>query len=217
MPLPLYININRSENLTAQMGHRWPIIGGYVARPPSYPFAQYTPGIREIQFGEVERQDVVLPAWPESGRRALAAYRIRYITMDLESNKDEYFARVRPLLADLGIPSPIFVDETLEVYTTPDTWTVAPIAFLGRGGNRSNASRIATFAGAGWGSGLRCVCSTLLLLRRLCDSHAGLKHMLIHDHSPGRWMARLWARSIFPLDAYWRAHCTSCSLPVSTS
>ena len=133
MPLPLYININRSENLTAQMGHRWPIIGGYVARPPAYPFAQYTPGIRDIQFGEVERQDVVLPTWPESGRRALAAYRIRYITMDLESDKDEYFARVRPLLVDLGIPSPIFVDETLEVYATPDTWPIAPIAFLGEG------------------------------------------------------------------------------------
>jgi hypothetical protein len=133
MPLPLYININRSENLTAQMGHRWPIVGGYVARPPAYPFAQHTPGIRDIQFGEVERQDVVLPTWPESGRRALAAYRIRYITMDLESNKDEYFARVRPLLADLGIPSPIFVDETLEVYATPDTWPIAPIAFLGEG------------------------------------------------------------------------------------
>ena len=48
-------------------------------------------------------------------------------------------------------------------------------------------------------------------------SHAGLKHMPIHDHSPGCSMARLWARSIFPLDAYWRAHCTSYSLPVSTS
>jgi len=48
-------------------------------------------------------------------------------------------------------------------------------------------------------------------------SYAGWEHMPIHDHSPGCSMARLWARSIFPLDAYWRAHCTSYSLPVSTS
>lgn len=133
MPLPLYININRSENLTAQMGHGWPIIGGYVARPPDYPFARYTPGVREIQFGEVERQDVVLPGWPESARRAIAAYRIRYIVMDLQSDKDEYFARVRPLLTELGIASPIFSDETLQVYTVPDAWQVTPVACLGDG------------------------------------------------------------------------------------
>ncbi len=48
-------------------------------------------------------------------------------------------------------------------------------------------------------------------------SHAGLKHMPIHDHLPGCSMARLWARSMFPLDAYQRAHCTSCSLLVSMS
>lgn len=133
MPLPLYININRSENLTAQMGHGWPIIGGYVARPPDYSFARYTPGIREIQFGAVERQDVVLPGWPESARRTLAAYRIRYITMDLQSDKDEYFARVRPLLSELGIESPVFADETLEVYAVPDAWQVTPVAYLGDG------------------------------------------------------------------------------------
>jgi len=133
MPLPLYININRSENLTAHMGHGWPIVGGYVARPPAYPFAQYTPGVREIQFGEVERRDVVVPGWPESGRRALAAYRIRYITMDLRSNKDDYFARVRPLLSELGIESPVFADATLEVYAVPDAWPVMPVAFLGDG------------------------------------------------------------------------------------
>lgn len=133
MPLPLYININRSENLTAQMGHGWPIIGGYVARPPEYSFARYTPGVREIQFGEVERRDVVMPGWPESARRALAAYRIRYITMDLQSHKDEYFARVRPLLSELGIESPVFADETLEVYAVPDSWQVTPVAYLGDG------------------------------------------------------------------------------------
>ncbi|ABU60098.1 hypothetical protein [Roseiflexus castenholzii] len=131
--LPLYLNVNRSENLTAQIGHGWPIIGGYVARPPAYVFPKYTPGVREIQFGEVERQDVVSPGWPESARRALAAYRIRYITMDLQSNKDEYFARLRPLLAELGIETPVFVDETLEVYAVPQAWRVVPVAFLGDG------------------------------------------------------------------------------------
>lgn len=133
IPLPLYLNVNRSENLTAQMGHGRPIIGGYVARPPAYSFTQYTPGVREIRYGEVERQDIVSPGWPESARRALAAYRFRYITMDLQSGADNYFARVRSLLAEMGITAPVFADETLEVYAVPDTWKVTPVVFLGDG------------------------------------------------------------------------------------
>lgn len=130
IPLPLYLNVNRSENMTAQMGHGRPIIGGYVARPPAYSFTQYTPGIREIRYGEVERQDVVSPGWPESARRALAAYHFRYITMDLQSGADDYFARVRSLLAEMGIAAPVFADETLEVYAVPDSWQVTPIVYL---------------------------------------------------------------------------------------
>lgn len=133
MPLPLYININRSENLTAQTAHGWPIVGGYVARPPAYPFARYTPGVREIQFGEVERDDVLAPGWPELARQALAAHRIRYIVMDRASDKEEYFARVRPLLADLGVTTPSFVDDTLEVYALPRDWPLTGLAYLGAG------------------------------------------------------------------------------------
>ncbi len=133
MPLPLYININRSENLTAQTAHGWPIVGGYVARPPAYPFARYTPGVREIQSGEVERDDVIAPGWPELARQALAAYRIRYVTLDRASDKEEYFARVRPLLVELGVGPPVVADERLEAYLVPRTWSVAPLACLGDG------------------------------------------------------------------------------------
>ncbi len=133
IPLPMYLYVNRSENLIAQMGHGRPIIGGYVARPPAYSFTQYTPGVREIRYGEVERQDVVSPGWPESARRALAAYRFRYITMDLQSGADVYFAHVRSLLAEMGVTTPVFADETLEVYAVPDTWEVTPVVFLGDG------------------------------------------------------------------------------------
>lgn len=84
-------------------------------------------------YGEVERQDVVSPGWPESARRALAAYRFRYITMDLQSGADTYFARVRSLLAEMGVTAPIFADETLEVYAVPDTWKITPVVFFGEG------------------------------------------------------------------------------------
>ncbi|MBX0326701.1 hypothetical protein K2Z83_03260 [Oscillochloris sp. ZM17-4] len=133
MPLPLYLNINRSENLTTQMVHHWPILGGYVARPPTYTFARYTPGVRELEGQLPPLDDVVSPGWPESGQRGLAAYAIRYITFDLTSDKDSYFARVRHHAELLQLGQPIFADTQLEVYEVPQTWPVGPIGYLGAG------------------------------------------------------------------------------------
>jgi hypothetical protein len=133
MPLPLYVNVNRSENLTTQVVHRWPILGGYVARPPAYPFATYTPGVRELEFGNAEPDDIVSPGWPELGRRALAAYAIRYVVMDLTSQKDQYFAQVRQRLRELGMTAPLVADASLEAYAIPRDWPAGPIGFLGAG------------------------------------------------------------------------------------
>jgi hypothetical protein len=133
MPLPLYYNINRSENLTPQTVHEWPILGGYVARPPAYPFIAYTPGVRELVSGRTEPNDIVTPGWPESGRRALAAYDIQYVTMDLTSDKDKYFSQVRERMQDLGVGAPLVADTDLEVYELPQTWPVLPVGFLGPG------------------------------------------------------------------------------------
>jgi hypothetical protein len=133
LPLPLYINVNRSENLTTQIAHHWPIIGGYVARPPSDPFAKYTPGLRELQDGVGTPNDIITPGWPAIGRAALADYAIRYIVLDLTTQKDQYFAGVRTLLRDLDVGPPLVADRTLEAYATPTSWAVQPIMFLGTG------------------------------------------------------------------------------------
>lgn len=134
MPLPLYYNINRSENLTPQTVHEWPILAGYVARPPAYPFGEYTPGVRQLQFGEPgEPDDIIQPGWPELGRQALAAYQIRFVTLDLTSDKARYFEQVRPIIRDLGLGEPLVADATLEAYAVPRTWPVRPVGFLGPG------------------------------------------------------------------------------------
>jgi hypothetical protein len=133
LPLPLYINVNRSENLTTQMVHGWPIVGGYVARPPSYPFGRYTPGLRELQDGVAQANDIVTPGWPESGRSALAAYAIRYVTLDLTARKDSYFDQVRDRLRELDFGAPIVADGTLEAYAVPRDWQPRPLMFLGGG------------------------------------------------------------------------------------
>jgi hypothetical protein len=133
MPLPLYINVNRSENLTPQMTHAWPILGGYIARPPEYSFARYTPGVRELEGAAPIPDDIVRPGWPEAGQRGLAAYGIRYVTLDLNSDKDDYFAIVRDHAAQLGLGAPIVADAALEVYQRPESWPVGPLGFLGAG------------------------------------------------------------------------------------
>jgi hypothetical protein len=132
MPLPMYLNINRSDNLTPQMTHGWPILGGYVARPPEYPFGKYMPGVRELQDGSVAN-DIVSPGWPDNARASLAASHIRYVTLDLTSNKDSYFRSVRALLSELQVGAPLVADAALEAYALPRDWSVQPFAFLGAG------------------------------------------------------------------------------------
>jgi len=133
LPLPLYMNVNRSDNLTAQMAHHWPIVGGYVARPPSDPFTKYTPGLRELQDGAATPNDIITPGWPATGRAALADYAIRYIVLDLTTQKDQYFADVRTLLRELEAEPALVADRTLEAYATPASWAAQPIMFLGAG------------------------------------------------------------------------------------
>lgn len=142
MALPMYVNINRIDHMNNQIVHHWPIFAGYVARPPAYRFAYETDGINQLREGRAEADDIVSPAWPEAGRRALAAYRIRYVTLDLTTErgdpklaagKPEYFAAVRQLLSELGVGGPLSADADLEAYAIPRDWPVGAVSSLGEG------------------------------------------------------------------------------------
>ncbi|GEM_PF-312707 len=142
MTLPMYVNTVRIEHMTNQIVHHWPIFAGYVARPPAYRFVYETNGISQLREGRADADDIINPGWPESGRRALAAYRIRYVTLDLTSErgdaklaagKPEYFAAVRQLLMELGVGTPLTADADLEAYAIPRDWPIGPIASLGEG------------------------------------------------------------------------------------
>ena len=142
MPLPMYVNINRIDNMANQIVHRWPIFAGYVARPPVYSYAYYTDGVNQLRTGEALVDDIVSPGWPESGRRALAADRVRYVALDLRTmhgdpklaaGKPEYFANVRQRLAELGVGAPLVADTDLEAYAIPHDWPVLPTGSLGPG------------------------------------------------------------------------------------
>jgi hypothetical protein len=142
MALPMYVNVNRIDHMVDQIVHKWPIFAGYVARPPLYEFAYYTSGVNELRTGRAQPGDIVSPGWPESGRRALAAYRIRYVTLDLTTmrgepklaaGKPEYFADVRALLNELGVGAPLVADSDLEAYAIPRDWPVMALGMLGPG------------------------------------------------------------------------------------
>jgi hypothetical protein len=142
MALPMYVNINQIDHMYNQMTHGWPIFAGYVARPPEYRFVFETDGVSQLREGRAEPDDIVSPGWPESGRRALAAHRIRYIALDLTvlraepklaAGKDEYFAEVRELLKQLEVGAPVAADADLEAYAVPGGWPVGPVAALGEG------------------------------------------------------------------------------------
>ncbi|GAB4116745.1 MAG: hypothetical protein Fur005_35510 [Roseiflexaceae bacterium] len=142
MALPMYVHVNRIEHMHNQITHRRPIFAGYVARPPAYRYAFETDGVSQLREGRAEPDDIISPAWPESGRRALAAYKIRYVTLDrttergdpkLAAGKPEYFAAVRTLLSELGVGPALVADADLEAYAIPRDWPVGAVGALGSG------------------------------------------------------------------------------------
>lgn len=131
LPVPVNLNVARSEQLWYQTAHGWPIIGGYTGREPPYPLGRYAPGIRELRYGRYEADDIVTPGWPEQAREMLAALNIRYVTF----HPDLMRASLEPqhaLIAAMGL-APSYSDERLEVYPVPEVEQPRPLAYLGAG------------------------------------------------------------------------------------
>jgi hypothetical protein len=130
LPIPLNLNVSRSENLWYQTAHGRPIVGGFIGREPPYP-AKYAPGIRELRTGRRESQDILSPGWPEAGREALDYYDIRHVLFHPDAMK-QTLAPMRALVAELGLQA-TYGDERLEIYPVPRTAAPRPLAFLGQG------------------------------------------------------------------------------------
>lgn len=131
LPIPLHLNVANSEHLWYQTHHRWPIVGGFIGREPPYPFALYTPGIRELRFGKIESRDILSPSWPELAREALAAYKLRYIILHHQSLSETSQA-VEATVADLGLTAS-YSDDLITIYPVPSPASARPLAYLGEG------------------------------------------------------------------------------------
>ncbi len=131
LPVPLHINFSNSENLWYQTAHRWPIIGGFIGREPPYPLARYAPGIKELRFGRVERDDILSPAWPELARETLAAYEITYVMFHHEAMGSP-LPLMRSIVAEMGLAES-YRDDLITVHPVPPPAAPRPLAYLGRG------------------------------------------------------------------------------------
>ncbi len=131
LPIPIHLNLSRSENLWYQTVHHWPIIGGFIGREPPYPTGRYTPGVRELRYGRRDQDDILNPGWPELAREALAANRIRYVLYHPDTMGSS-LPTMRVLMDELGF-EPIYADDRLEIYPVPEVAHPRPLVYLGDG------------------------------------------------------------------------------------
>jgi hypothetical protein len=131
LPVPLHLNFSNSENLWYQTFHRWPIVGGFIGREPPYPLARYAPGIKELRYGRVERDDILSPGWPELARETLAAHKIRYVMFHHEAMGSP-LPLMREIVGAMGLTAS-YEDALITVHPVPEPPAVRPLAYLGAG------------------------------------------------------------------------------------
>lgn len=131
LPIPINLNVSRSENLWYQTVHGWPIVGGFIGREPPYVLGAFAPGVRDLRFGRPQREDILTPGWPVLGREGLSAYGVRFVVFHPDTMR-ETLAPMRLLMGELGL-RPSYGDGGAEVYPVPPVSHPRPLVFLGEG------------------------------------------------------------------------------------
>jgi hypothetical protein len=122
------------EPQRAQLVHGQPIPGGYLARPPSYPWPNLMPAVRPLWKMRPEPADPFL-AGSDGPVAALRSYGIGAVVVRWNQIEPERREAVNAALAQ-ALPgvAPAYSDETLALYRVPD----------------GSAGPIAALAGDGW-------------------------------------------------------------------
>ncbi|HMQ29234.1 MAG TPA: hypothetical protein PKD53_00840 [Chloroflexaceae bacterium] len=123
------------EPQRAQLVHGRPILGGYLARPPLYPWPNEAPAVRPLWAMRPEQGEVFLPG-SDGPAAALAAQGVGAIVVRWDQIAPERRGAVERAVAQ-ALPgvAPAYADETLSLYQVP-ALALGPIAAL---------------AGDGWG------------------------------------------------------------------
>lgn len=116
-----------------QMIHHRPIVGGYLARNPCYPFTEYVPGVvdlRHLYSYEPPDNDIV-PHNAERRRQALSFYRVRTLLIP-QTPKTAPIVQRRVAAVLPGL-SPSYRDSEVVVYDIPPVAEPRPFFYLRSG------------------------------------------------------------------------------------
>jgi hypothetical protein len=122
-------------SLARQIVHGRPIVGGFLSRRPPYPFAEYTPGVRQLWRLRPEESSVTEPL-AVLGPLALRAAGITDVVVDLDHLPVDRRADAAAAVAQVlpGV-APARTDPTGLVYPVPEG-PLRPFAFFGPGWHR---------------------------------------------------------------------------------
>jgi hypothetical protein len=125
-----------SRSLQRQLDHGRPILGGFMARTPAYPFARETPGVRQLWALRPELREVGEPI-ATLGPLALRAYGISEVVVEWNDLTIEERVQVAAALNQV-LPGvrPWFNDDDVSVYTVPDV-PLRPFVAFGEGWYRA--------------------------------------------------------------------------------
>ncbi len=117
--LVLPVEFDRSDVLRDQIVHGRPLVGGYLARTPPYPFATYAPGVRQLWQLSPDEARLADPAGASTAE-ALAGYGIGEVVVYWERIPPRKRAAARAALEQVlpGV-APRYADEELSVYNVP--------------------------------------------------------------------------------------------------
>ncbi len=128
--LVLPVNIDSSRDLHDQITHGRPLVGGYLARIPSYPFAEFTPGLRQLRELHPHPDNLLtstsLPA-------VLDAFDVRDIVVHWARIPPTQRADAEAAIAQV-IPGiiPTYYPDGTAIYHVPDG-PRQPVAYFGNG------------------------------------------------------------------------------------
>ena len=124
--------IDSSEVLRDQMVHGRPLVGGYLARIPNYPFAELTPGVRQLWQIRDDGRNLADPAGTTAAQ-VIAAYGITHIVVRWDRLGDDQRSRLERILQQIlpGV-APIAANDWLSVYRLPER-DGQPFIFFGEG------------------------------------------------------------------------------------
>ncbi len=115
--LELPFQPDTSDDLRAQLVHQRPIIGGYLARIPDYPFANDTDGIRQLWLNNPALQSIAYPDWTQALTPTLQTYDVEYVVLHLAGRSQNQYRSLRKIL-DAKLDR-VFEDPTMVAYRRP--------------------------------------------------------------------------------------------------